>query len=251
MTETILATLDLNLAVALLVAIAAGMAHGFTGFGGALVAMPLYAVLFGPVEALAILVFAGVVGSAQLTVRAARIVRWPHVIPMMVAAIIFTPLGVFSLVTVDPDLIRRAIGLLVLAGALVIGFGWTYKGPRNTASGAVAGALAGYLTGSTGMGGPPLAAYMLAFPDPADVQRANIVVMTALLITVTLVGLIFGQFSSRDHRADGIAHAGLYVRCLVGRAAFPQPVPDPVSPRGHRAAGRRRNHCINRLSTAV
>ena len=195
MTETILATLDVDLAIALLVAIAAGMAHGFTGFGGALVAMPLYAVLFGPVEALAILVFAGVVGSAQLTVRAMRIVRWPHVFPMMVAAIIFTPLGVISLVTIDPDLIRRAIGILVLAGALVIGFGWTYKGPRNTASGAAAGALAGYLTGSTGMGGPPLAAYMLAFPDPADVQRANIVVMTALLITVTLVGLfIAGSF---------------------------------------------------------
>lgn len=190
MTETILATLDLDLAIALLVAIAAGMAHGFTGFGGAMVAMPLYAVLFGPVEALAILVFAGVIGSAQLTVSAMRIVRWAHLIPMMVAAIIFTPLGVLSLVTVDPDLIRRAIGVLVLVGALVIGFGWTYKGPRNTVSGAAAGALAGYLTGSTGMGGPSLAAYMLAFPDPATVQRANIVVMTALLITVTLIGLI-------------------------------------------------------------
>ena len=190
MTETILATLDLDLAIALLVAIAAGMAHGFTGFGGAMVAMPLYAVLFGPVEALAILVFAGVVGSAQLTVSAMRIVRWAHLIPMMAAAIIFTPLGVLSLVTVDPDLIRRAIGVLVLVGALVIGFGWTYKGPRNTVSGAAAGALAGYLTGSTGMGGPSLAAYMLAFPDPATVQRANIVVMTAVLITVTLIGLI-------------------------------------------------------------
>ncbi|MDE0537951.1 MAG: sulfite exporter TauE/SafE family protein [Rhodospirillales bacterium] len=190
MTETILATLDLDLAVALLVAIAAGMAHGFTGFGGALVAMPLYTVLFGPVEALAILVFAGVVGSAQLTLPAMRIARWPHLIPMMAAAIIFTPLGVLSLVTIDPDLIRRAIGILVLLGALVIGFGWTYKGPRNTATGAAAGALAGYLTGATGMGGPPLAAYMLAFPDPADVQRANIVLMTALLITTTLIGLI-------------------------------------------------------------
>lgn len=190
MTETILATLDLDLAIALLVAIAAGIAHGFTGFGGALVAMPLYTVLFGPVEALAILVFAGVIGSAQLTLPAMRIARWPHVIPMMIAAIIFTPLGVLSLVTIDPDFIRRAIGILVLAGALVIGFGWTYKGPRNTATGAAAGALAGYLTGATGMGGPPLAAYMLAFPDPANVQRANIVLMTALLITTTLIGLI-------------------------------------------------------------
>jgi uncharacterized membrane protein YfcA len=58
--------LNLDLLMALLVAVITGVIHGYTGFGSALFMTPLFAILFGPVEAIAIACVIGICGSAQL-----------------------------------------------------------------------------------------------------------------------------------------------------------------------------------------
>lgn len=169
-----------------------GMVHGLTGFGGALVTMPLLALLFGPVEALALSAPAWVLGTLQMLPRASREADWTALWPILIPALLATPLGTLLLFVMEPDIVRRTIGLFVLAGAVMLATGWTYRGPRGRLPGIIAGSLCGGVTGFAGVGGPPVIVYVLAWPDSPAIQRASILIIIGSVGVVTLLGIIVG-----------------------------------------------------------
>ena len=50
----------------LVVGIVAGLLRGFTGFGGAIFAVPVLSLIYGPATAIAVVLASGVVGTIQL-----------------------------------------------------------------------------------------------------------------------------------------------------------------------------------------
>ena len=182
----------MDFAVALGVMLLGGMVHGLTGFGGALLTMPLLALLFGPVEALALSAPAWVLGTLQMLPRASREADWPALWPILIPAVLATPLGTLLLFVMEPDIVRRTIGLFVLTGAVMLATGWTYRGPRGRLPGIVVGSLCGGITGFSGVGGPPVVVYVMALPDSPAMQRANIVVIVGFVGVVTLLGVMVG-----------------------------------------------------------
>ncbi len=65
MSESLISILNTDLALGALVALFSGLIHGYTGFGAALLMMPLFALLFGPVQSIAITSVIVLSGSAQ------------------------------------------------------------------------------------------------------------------------------------------------------------------------------------------
>ena len=193
-----------ELALAALVAVVGGGVYGYTGFGSALVMVPLLALMFGPVEAITVTAIASLIGSLQVYAGAARLARWREVGPLCAAILVATPLGVAVLFTTDPEIIRRAIGFLVLLAAGLLMSGWVYRGRRGAAAGAVAGALCGGITGAAGVGGPPVVVYFLASPDSAAVQRANVVIPVGVVAVVTVVAIGAGGGIGAETVARGI-----------------------------------------------
>lgn len=191
MFENFAATLNADLLLAALIAGLSGLIHGYTGFGAALILVPLFALLFGSVEAVAISVIVGMIGSAQLYPAALRNARWRELLPVCAAIIVCTPAGIAVLVNLDGEIIRRAMGVFVFLAASILISGWVYRGPRGVIASAAAGGLAGGITGATGVGGPPLALYFLAAPQPVEVQRANIVIAVGVVIIMVLGSLFF------------------------------------------------------------
>ncbi len=192
MIELITPLLDGHLAIAAVVAVAAGILHGYTGFGGALLMVPLLSLLFGPIEAIVVTVLSGVFGLIPLVPGALKIVRWREIATMSLAIVIVTPLGAAALFVTDPATVRQIIGAIVLVVAVALAVGWVYRGPRGAVPGAVAGALCGAITGFAGMGGPPVALYFLSAPLPADIQRANIVIAIGVVAVMTVVSFAVG-----------------------------------------------------------
>lgn len=191
------AILNLSLLMGALVAVTSGIIHGYTGFGAALFMTPLFAILFGPVEAIGVGSVIGFCGSAQLYPGAARNAVWRELIPIFAGIVIMTPFGAILLFKTDPELIRRAMGVLILLFALILISGWVYRGPRGPVSSAAVGALAGGITGAAGVGGPPLALYFLSSPASPEVQRGNTVIAVAMLIVVALASIsIAGGFTA-------------------------------------------------------
>ena len=174
-------------------AIAAGVGfigailRGFSGFGANLIIAPVYAVLFGPVEAVQLVVIISFVSAWHLLVPAAKVVDWREITPMIIAAVALTPFGVWALLATHPEFVRRAIGAFVLLAALVLMSGWTYRGPRGLVVRSVVGGLGGFITGFASIGGPVPVLYFMSAPGEVRVQRANNLVSVAVFAPITLV----------------------------------------------------------------
>jgi len=200
-------------AFAFLTVLAAGVVRGFTGFGSALVIVPLLALLWTPTEAIALAFGLGVVASVQLVPRAARQANWREIGPMAAATVLATPLGTMILLGVEPALMRRIIAALILIVTLTFLRGWQYRGPRGAVPGFIAGALGAVINGVAGVGGPSVVLYLMSLPDTVAIQRANIVIQISLM---GFVGLVYLAIADAVGGGDLVRIAALAGPMILG-----------------------------------
>jgi uncharacterized membrane protein YfcA len=185
--------LDMSLLIGAVVSFVSAVIQGYAGFGGGLVIIPILAILFGPVEAIAITAIAALFGNAVLWRDAFKKAYWPEDGPVCVALAISTPLALLFLVSADPVLIRRGMGVFVLVATGILMSGWTYSGKRGTLTSLTVGALAGGVTGGFGIpGGPFMIVYYMSAPVEPPIQRANMIISVGVGI-VFLLGALLAQ----------------------------------------------------------
>ncbi len=187
--------LSLELFAALGVAAAAGLMRGFAGVGSGMLMAPVFAILFGPVQTVAIIVLMEIVVTGQLLPGVRREIDWKVIAPMGIAAACLMPVGSWLLVSLDPDLIARGIALVVVAFSALLMAGWRYEGGKKFWATLGVGALSGVLMASTSLGNPPVMAYLLSSRDAAATNRANFtgyfaVTLVALIAMMAVAGLI-------------------------------------------------------------
>jgi uncharacterized membrane protein YfcA len=183
--------LDMNMALGGIVALFSAMIMGYAGFGGGLIIVPILAILFSPVEAIAMVVAAAPFGNVMLLPDALKKAEWREAIPLSIGLAVAIPIGLMFLISAEPVLIRRAMGIFILVSSAILITGWTYPGKRGVFTSLTAGVLAGGVTGGVGIpGGPFMVLYYLSAPVESSVQRANIIVSRWVGISFLLVGLI-------------------------------------------------------------
>ncbi len=161
--------------VVCLSALAGGLIRGFTGFGSALVIAPILSIAVGTHVAVPAIVLLLFVSIFQLIPGAARDVNWRQILPLGIAGAIGAPIGVYALIAIDQELMRRMIAMVVLAFAVAMLAGWRFKrepGPLVTTS---VGGVGGVLSGAGSVGGPPVILFLLAGPAAAAANRAAII----------------------------------------------------------------------------
>jgi uncharacterized membrane protein YfcA len=201
-----LENLDIGLLAGAAAAIASGLIQGYSGFAGALIIVPVLAVVFGPIEAIAITVVAGLAGNLVLTRDAAKSANWRESGVVSAAIAVSIPLGLVFLISADPMIIRRGMGVFILLAAFLLMSGWTYKGKRGLISNAGVGLVSGLIIGAFGVpSGPVFVVYFLSAPVPVPVQRANIIMTVSVTLTIMMIGLI----------VEGVYSAETVVRCAV------------------------------------
>ncbi len=174
---------------------AGGVMRGFSGFGAAMLVVPILSILYAPHEAVAVAMCLALVSNIQLVPGALRATEWRQVLPLSAGALAAIPLGALVLLTVDADSMRRVISAVVLAFALLLLSGWRWKGRQGVPAALLAGGLAGLINGAAGTGGPPVILYLLAGPRSGETSRANIISLYLFLnggtvITLAISGLI-------------------------------------------------------------
>ena len=173
----------------------AGVLRGFTGFGFALVAVPALTLVATPVEVVPCVMVLQVVAGAQLLGRTWHAVDWKAVRPLLVAALIGTPLGTLALDGVPADPMRAIIGSVVLAAVVLLGTGVRLEREPALATRLGIGLLSGLLNGSTAMAGPPVVLYFLATERSAASSRASLLTYFFALsiagaVSVGVAGLV-------------------------------------------------------------
>jgi uncharacterized membrane protein YfcA len=160
----------------------AGLVRGFSGFGSAMIIMPAAASVLSPIEAVLFMSATELIGPLPNLPGAWRVAARRDVALLMLGAAL--PLGVWWLSSVDPTLFGWGVSFAVFGLLILLMTGWRYRGEltRNLTVGA--GALGGFMTGLTGLPGPPVIMLYMASTLPVAVIRANIMIY---LIAIDLV----------------------------------------------------------------
>src|SRR5438105_3124014 len=109
-------------------AVLAGFVRGFSGFGGAMIFVPLASLAYEPKLAIVWAVMADNFVSWPMLPPAFRACRWREILPMAAGAAVGTPLGVQILRTVDPTILRWVLCGAILATVLLLARGVRYQG---------------------------------------------------------------------------------------------------------------------------
>jgi uncharacterized membrane protein YfcA len=197
------ATADRRFLAALAIAALAGLVRGFSGFGSALIYIPLVAAVYDPRIAAVTLLLIDAAGSAPFTVRAFPQCNWREVLPIFLAASVAIPFGTMTLLVADPTVLRWFISVLVLSLLVVLVLGWRYRGrPRLPVTIGV-GLFSGFGGGAVQIAGPAVIIFWLGGDNAAAKVRANLLVY----FTLTNVVLCIAYFWQGLFTADVIALA--------------------------------------------
>lgn len=179
-----------GLLLAAAIAAVGGVLRGFTGTGNSMLMTPLYALIFGPVPTVALIVLFDVAVAIPLMRHAFRLTRWRIVLPLAVASWITMPIGTWLLIHLDPDIMKKVMAFAVLVFSLVLLTGWRYRGSVGTPVTLAVGAVTGVSVGATAMGGPIYNLYILNSPGDHHAHRAafnSLISLTAAAVLLLLI----------------------------------------------------------------
>jgi uncharacterized membrane protein YfcA len=166
-----------------------GLARGFSGFGSALIFIPVASAMIGPRIAVPLLLLIDMVAAAPLIPDAWRISDRRQVGIMALGLLAGTPTGAYILTRADPLLVRWVIVGLITSLLALLMSGWRYHGRPATPLAVAVGAVAGLFSGLAQVGGPPVIFYWLGGEHSAKAVRANLVLFFA--ISSVLAGVSF------------------------------------------------------------
>jgi uncharacterized membrane protein YfcA len=189
---------DVSLSAAIAIcaiAFVSGTARGFSGFGSALIFMPLASSIAGPRLVAALLLVIDFVAAAPLLPNAWKQADRKATAVMVMGALVGVPIGTYFLNRLDPVTTRWIISGFVTALLLLLLSGWRYRGKDHAAVAIGVGGLSGFCSGLAQTGGPPIVAYWLGRPLASNMARANIKLFFVFsdvfsVVSYALTGLI-------------------------------------------------------------
>lgn len=180
----------LQIAVALGAALGASFVRGLTGFGMAILLVPILALALPPVEAVvlanALSLLIGLTEVRKL-VRDAEASAWT----IGAAVVITTPLGLLALASTGADVARLVIALIAFSAFLAILL--PRRGaavPGRWVTGAV-GVLSGLMTGYAGMPGPPVVPYYAGRALPRSTIKASMLLIFTIAACAGLTSALW------------------------------------------------------------
>jgi uncharacterized protein len=147
----------------------ASPARGFSGFGAALILVPLVSAVLGPQDRHA--AFLGhryCIMTAAMVPKAAKTADRRDVLTMSLGALFGIPTGTWLLASLDPATQRLAIVSLASGMLMLLLSGWRYRSRPTAPLTVLVGLLSGAYSGAAQIGGPPVVAYWLGGQSPAS-----------------------------------------------------------------------------------
>ena len=181
------------LVLLLLVALVAGLARGFSGFGAALIFVPLASIIVGPRMAGPILFVVDFFVGAPLIPPAFRKADKGVVGVMSIGAFLAVPLGAAALFYSYPQTMRWCIALTAFGFLFLLASGWRYRNAPTVSMTILVGALSGFFGGAAQLGGPPVVTYWLGGQIPVAKVRANLVTFFAVTSVFTAARYVFAS----------------------------------------------------------
>ncbi len=181
------AVADPRFPIALGIAALSGLVRGFSGFGSALIYVPLISAVYSPRLAVPTLLLIDTVCGLPFLFSVLHHVNKREVSTAAAAGAVTLPIGMLALLWVDPLWLRWFISVLVLLALASLVSGWRYHGKPTLLASLGAGAMAGFGGGAAQIAVPPLLIFWLGGNNSAATVRANIMAYFAIQGTLSIV----------------------------------------------------------------
>jgi uncharacterized membrane protein YfcA len=204
-----------------LAAFVAAVVRGFSGFGAGLIFMPIAAACLGPKEAVGILYLVDTILILPFLARAVPRADWHDVLPLGIGAVVAVPVGVFVLLHADPIPLRWGLSIAILVSIGALAAGLRYTGPTRVPLSLAVGAVAGFLSGSVQIPGPPVLIYWLGRKVVSAMMRANAIVFFMFTTVISGIGFLYGGIFTAEVMAKSAALLPFYgLGILLGSRLF-------------------------------
>ena len=174
--------------VAILAAFGSSFVRGLTGFGMAILIVPILALALSPVQAVLLANFLSVfIGLSEIRrlVRDAERSAWAIIALVAVT----TPAGLYILSITTPALARVVIAFIALSAFIAILLPRRGALDHHPATTAGVGVLSGLMTGYAGMPGPPVVPYYVGRDIARETAKAS---MMLIFTCASAAGLASG-----------------------------------------------------------
>lgn len=212
----------MTLGFAALAIFGAALVRGLTGFGMAIILVPLLGIIMPPERAVVLAILLQLlIGPAGLKIILAEADR-RSALTIGGIAMLATPLGLAALAATPPAVARLAIALIAIAAFLAV-----LLPPRrsDTPPGALAtgatGMASGLLTGFAAMPGPPVIPFYLRQPIAPQTARASMMlVFFAASIAGSIAAAVMGRAGWHDFALAILFYLPMWVGNHLGARAF-------------------------------
>nr|WP_272214099.1 sulfite exporter TauE/SafE family protein [Marinicella sp. W31]MDC2876237.1 sulfite exporter TauE/SafE family protein [Marinicella sp. W31] len=195
--------------------------RGFSGFGMALVAMPLLILLVPPTVAILALMIVQIVLSSFDMRECFGFADRQAVGILAVAALFGTPVGLIAIGFVPLWLAQIIIGVIAGAAAVALFFRFSLKAELGVARTGAVGFFAGLFGGLAAAPGPPVVAYFLAREVAPRQKRASMILLFAIMAVFALLTAAIRGTLSLDIVLLGLFSSPFcYAGSALGAACF-------------------------------
>ena len=175
--------------------VAAGLVRGFSGFGSALIIMPVASSVLSPFAAILFLTVVEMFGPLPNLRNALQNGALREVGMLLFGAAVGLPVGLALLSLVSPEAFNWAVSIAVLLLLITLMFGWRYEGELRPSGVTGVGVLGGFMAGIIGIPGPPVIMFYMASRNAITTIRANFLLYLLGIDVIMVTCFVFlGEF---------------------------------------------------------
>ncbi|HZG33968.1 MAG TPA: sulfite exporter TauE/SafE family protein [Sphingopyxis sp.] len=217
----------LTLAGAAAMTFGAAYVRGLTGFGMAIILVPLLGLIIAPAEAVVLgILLQLLIGPVGIRIILADADR-STAIPIALVAMATTPVGMVALDATRPDIARLLITLAAVAAFVAVLLPKHPDGHRpGRAAVAGTGLASGILTGFAAMPGPPVVPFYLRRSlDPKVARASMLLIFFGTAIAGTLAALWVGIATLKLFLISLLLFAPMWLGNRIGACHFGRVAP--------------------------
>ena len=200
-----------NYLLIVLVILFSGFIRGFLGFGSGLITIPILSYLYSPIFSILFNIAIEIPATIYLTYVGAKSCKFKEISPMFFAMMLTIPIGTIFLVSVNEQLIKIIMSILVIFFVLLIASGWKLKATVTKYVLTISGVISGLMQGATGMGGPPYATVLLSKGDSDNVTRGNILIMSTGIVISAIISFYMFNLFTKELLLTGLITSPIYI----------------------------------------
>jgi len=177
----------------------AAIIRGFSGFGLALVSVPLLSMIMPPMSFVPLIFGMQIIAVFLGLKQTLQDVQWSQIVPLVPGGFLGTWGGLLLLYRINPEVLGVIIALAVALVAVSLLKGLRFSRHFSKSETAIIGMLAGILNGVASLPGPPVILAQLVMPNTNKMVRANLIIFFTILSLLGIASIIAGGKLSEKH----------------------------------------------------